>query len=160
MFLPVIGAVVGTSLGIMQWLALRSGFQVAGWALASAIGVGVGLTLGTTMIEFLGLTKGNIIDELVGLTVIGTAFGVSLGVMQWLVLRRVGPGTAWWIPANAIGMGVGFLVGGLMAAALVGSFRNAGGLIMIVVFSGLAVGALTGFILPRLIPPQVQVRET
>jgi hypothetical protein len=55
-----------------------------------------------------------------------------------------------WVPASALASGLGFLIGGLAAVAVVGGFRSLAGLAIVGVAGGVLSGALGGLILGRL----------
>ncbi|MGK7876115.1 MAG: protein kinase [Xenococcaceae cyanobacterium] len=99
----VICALGGPAVGIMQWVVLR---QVVGrawwWVLATAVGEVVGGAVGYAAIDRLGYYK------LLGYTLFGVLGGSVVGIMQWVILRRVVNRAWWWVLANAVGVGVGF----------------------------------------------------
>ena len=103
--------VLGLTLGIAQWFALRSYIHKASlWILATAIGfplgLGIGMAVGfTTSQSISDYSQANAI--LFVTWSIGFVFGP--GIAQWLVLRRQVKRASWWILANAIGLFIGFL---------------------------------------------------
>ena len=52
----------------------------------------------------MGLTAGLV----AGFATFGAVLGASLGVMQWLVLRRQLSRSGWWILAGSVGGAVSF----------------------------------------------------
>ena len=81
-----------------------------GWMIASAVGAGVGVILWTglgTSLEALGVSP----DSPLPAAVAGTAFGTSLGVGQWLALRRRLRGAGGWIVATGLGFTTVFVIG-------------------------------------------------
>ena len=68
------------------------GFGVL-WFLASAIGMAIGFTGGF----FLAGYTAEALGEPMGISLLGISVGSSVGLMQWLVLRRYASGTGWWI---------------------------------------------------------------
>jgi hypothetical protein len=104
---------VGLSFGIMQWLILRRYMPRAGWwVLVSTLGwiLGFGvLALADKFTE--NLVTGAIQPEVSAL-VFFLAAGASLGILQWLVLRRHMLQAGWWVLANVVGWGIlGLIVG-------------------------------------------------
>ena len=71
--------------------------------------------------------------------------GAVIGGGQWLVLRRLLPGAAWWIAATALGQAVGLAVG----APLVGYRTGPRDLALQGAITGLAIGALQALVLRR-----------
>jgi hypothetical protein len=114
----VSGAVFGASVGIAQWLVLRRQVSRAGrWVLASAIGGVVGLAIAVAMILRLnlvdtGFLSASIGDDVVAAAVLGmvTLIGGSLGIAQWLVLRRQVSRSGWWVLASSAGPAVIYFV--------------------------------------------------
>jgi hypothetical protein len=101
----------------LVWMATFLGFPIGG--------------------ELAVLLVGSIEGVVTG-AVAGVVAGSAIGTAQWLVLRgRPGVGAA-WIPATAIGLGVGDAVG----AALTGAGTGIGSLIVTGLASGVAVGML------------------
>ncbi|MCH8876689.1 MAG: hypothetical protein IIA89_07670 [Chloroflexi bacterium] len=152
----VFGAVIGASLGIAQWLVLRrqvsepassaspwpfswrllweSDLGIAQWldarvipllrrtwVLASTVGGTVGVAVGGTV--------GEVVGGAVGVAVAATVIGASLGIAQWLVLRRQVSRAGWWVLASTVGFvatfavtsAVSFVVGGAMGGAITGA---------------------------------------
>lgn len=101
---PSDGAVIGIAIGIGQWLVLRrdSGYQTAWWALASSVGFAIGKDVGDMLAAAVSGPAAVGLDGLV--------IGASLGVVQWLVLRRHVADPGWWIAASAIAWAIGWSV--------------------------------------------------
>ena len=130
-------------------------FSIA-WVVANALGVSIGVwggdvfavlaaravraafggyhTVGGTM-SIPGIA-GHAVGILTGLIAGGAVFGATLGVVQWLVLRRRLYGMARWVVATA---GGGAVAGALVAALASG----VPGLVLFSVFAGL-IGAVAG----------------
>jgi hypothetical protein len=108
----------------LRWLPTFVGF-IAGGALATA-------------------ASGRL-DSLAAAVVGGALAGAVIGGGQWLVLRRLLPGAAWWIVATAVGQAAGLAVG----AALVGYETGPGDLAVQGAVTGLAIGALQALVLRR-----------
>jgi len=95
------GAVIGISVGIMQWLALKGHINRAGWwILASIIGFAVGNAVGDAFAQA--------VPGAVGFGLSGAAIGASLGIAQWFVLRRHVAQAQWWVLANVLAWAVGW----------------------------------------------------
>ena len=76
------------------------------WVLASTVGFAVGGVVG-------GVVGGK-----VGQPVGGAVFGASVGIAQWLVLRRQVSRPSWWVLASTVGFAVGFAMGGEVGRAV------------------------------------------
>jgi hypothetical protein len=111
-------AIVGLSVGAMQWLVLRR--HVAGlqrWAVFTALGFALG-------------------------TFAFWAFmGVGVGLMQWLLLRRDLNKTGWWPVLSAVAWPLGYLMGGVMGSAMGTSLLSN---LLSVGLAGVIIGAITG----------------
>ena len=95
--IAVTGAVIGISIGIAQWLVLRSKLVRSGWwILASAGGFAVAFgAIGS-------------VEEVVAITfAVGVA---SVGIAQWLVIRTEVPRSGWWVLASAVSIAAGFAI--------------------------------------------------
>ena len=79
----------------LRWLPTFVGF-IAGGALATAV-------------------SGRL-DSLPAAVAGGALAGAVIGGGQWLVLRRLLPGAAWWIAATAVGQAAGLAVGGALVS--------------------------------------------
>jgi hypothetical protein len=82
-----------------------------------------------------------------------SAAGVSVGVLQWLILRRIRAGAIWWIPANL----VGWLVAGTLGTAFGFILLGAGVPLPVAwvlgwAFVGLVGAVILGFALGRMPP--------
>jgi hypothetical protein len=117
------GAVLGVSLGTLQWILLRRHMSGAGWwIVATMLGRGAGFALikaaTPTLSEVLG---GGPIYGFVN----GAGVGTLLGAMQWLVLRGRTHRAGWWVLASGLGAGLGFaldqVVGQLVGLAITGT---------------------------------------
>jgi hypothetical protein len=128
----IMGAVVGGTIGTLQWLALRRhGTRSPWWVAASIIAWGAGAPA-----ELIG-----------GLTLSIAVLAVLAGILQGLALRDVVPRSHWWwfpanlvawsvflgivrltsqLPSPAVGIGVGFtLVAAITGMAMVWMLRVA-----------------------------------
>lgn len=100
---PTDGAVIGIAIGIGQWLALKKWIKGSGWWIpASIVGFGVGKDVGDLVTQAIPGAVGSGLD--------GLALGTSIGLAQWLVLRRHAARAWWWILASAIAWAVGWSV--------------------------------------------------
>ena len=82
------------------------------------------------------------VDSLSAAVLGGVVTGAGLGAAQWALLRRRGIGVG-WIPATAVGLGVGLAVG----AALVSYRTDITSLVVMGAVSGLGVGLAQGALL-------------
>ncbi len=147
----VIGAIAGGFAGAIQSFALPPEVpRGLAWALATAGGMAIGLTVGTVGIEMLGFEKGNPTHEAFAIASIGAAAGACIGLAQYGILRRRVRQSGWWVLANTVASGAGFLFGGLAAVGLVGGFRSLAGLAILGATGGLLTGAIGGLAMRRL----------
>lgn len=147
----VIGAILGGVSGAVQSFGLPPGLRRRGaWILATTAGMAIGFTAGTVGGEQLGLEKGNPAHEALFIAILGLVTGAFAGLAQFWVLRGRVSRAGIWVPASALASGVGFLIGGLAAVALVGGFRSLAGLAIVGLTGGLLSGAFGGLVLGRL----------
>jgi hypothetical protein len=102
----VLGAVVGLLLGALQGLVLRPHFSKVGqlgsaavWLVATTLGWGGGFAVGAYLAQ-----RSELVEAAFGAAT-GVAVGASLGVLQWLVLRRHFSRAALWIPVSIFAWG-------------------------------------------------------
>lgn len=102
--LPLGGAAMGAWLGLVQWLVLRTKIsQIGKWVLASSIAGLVGAPL--SWVAFIIITNsplvyrpdGYYLSDWYSFISFGGILGLSLGVSQWVVLRRLGNRAVSWI---------------------------------------------------------------
>ena len=108
-FLTLIGAFGGASVGIAQWLVLRRQVARAGWwVLASIVGFALGFVvggpLGSATTSRAVFTP---VDVAVQFLLGGAGNGAPMGIAQWLVLRRQVGRAGWWVLASTVGLAVG-----------------------------------------------------
>jgi hypothetical protein len=114
LIVSLIPAAAGLALGAAQWLMLRKQISGAGWwvavtALGFALPIIMGIVLDTSPVN-LGLS--DMSDVAFG-AVVGFSLGITVGVAQWLMLRRQMAQAGWWVPASTLGFcgmaaGIGF----------------------------------------------------
>jgi len=121
----------------------------------------VGLTIGVTLVEQVGraVIGGPVNFRMLGVAAralsfgtIGVVGGVSLGLAQWLVLRRHATNCKSWIRVNAWSLGVGLAFGSILADALArttGTFASTG--ILLITGGGFA-GVCTARALVQIFP--------
>jgi hypothetical protein len=96
------GLIIGSAVGIAQWLVVRRRFAPIGWwVLLSIVGFGVGK--GVADASTAGLSG------VAGYGLAGGLIGLSVGIFQWLVLQRRVSGAAWWVPANVVAWAMGWI---------------------------------------------------
>ncbi|HEY6388149.1 MAG TPA: hypothetical protein VIX91_20920 [Candidatus Acidoferrum sp.] len=163
---PIVLSIVGLSLGTAQWPIIRRHLSSSWWwVVASAVGMALGLTAGVILVEQVGraIIGGPVNFRMLGVAeraasfaTIGVMAGGSLGLAQWLVLRRRAHKCKRWIRVNAWSLGAGLSCSSFLADALVarpGSLANA--VILLVIGSAVA-GAFTAKALVEIFPPSVQ----
>lgn len=147
------GVVFGAIFGATQWLALRRYLaSPVWWTLASILGGVIALVtsaLGEAGGELTRVEGAWAIGRLVGLTMGAIAAGVIVGIIQWLVLRKVVPHAGWWVLISPVGWGVSVLgataeIPGEVVAGLIGVLATG---CLGVVVCGAISGAMTGAIL-------------
>jgi hypothetical protein len=112
----VIGSAFGATVGTAQWFVLRKYFDRVGWwVLLTFIGWVAFWELNTMnlLVKAQGIA---FIPDLLNLAV----FGVILGVLQWLLLRKKIHSAGWWVLANIVGMMIASLVTDAISTALQG----------------------------------------
>jgi hypothetical protein len=126
------GLVIGSAIGVAQWLVLRRQISPVGfWPVASIVGFGAGKALSDSLLPGTA--------TLAGYALSGAVIGAVVGLMQGLVLGRSLRSALWWIPASAVAWGIGWIPIGLA--------ENGAGLSTIGTYLVSAVGAaLAGII--------------
>jgi hypothetical protein len=99
-------AVGGILVGVLQSLVLRRKIARAGWWVLA--GVGAAAVIGVVVFGV------GVVNTDVGWVVGASLFGIVVGVLQWLVLRRQVARAGWWVLASAVGWFVGMPVGGVL----------------------------------------------
>jgi hypothetical protein len=126
------GLIIGASIGIAQGLVLRRRIGSTGWwVLVSSVGFGVGKAAGEAVANGMPTAVAH------GLS--GAVIGVSVGVAQWLVLRRHVSRAKWWVVTTIAAWAVGW--------SLISLAEDSAGLstLMIYVVGGIGA-ALAGII--------------
>jgi hypothetical protein len=160
------GALEGFAVGYFQWAGLRlqlPSIPRRDWVKASVIAAATGWLLGMAPSTFFfgqentgDSSSGppNLVSILLAIP-LGVGAGALFGTAQWVVLRRHAANAATWITANALGWPIA-MVWIFMAASLPPDGTSAALLTLAGVsaglFSGLTVGAVTGYFLLRLVP--------
>ena len=147
-----LGAVAGAVLGAVHWVVLRRRVANAWpWVLSSSVAWAAAMATGVAIGKSVEFAPDHLLLSLgFGGVVMGAVVGLLLGGLQWLTLRAEIPGAGWWFVA----CGVGWAVGGLVAAGLVLTVEEGGGLLLLAVGAaiGLVAGAITGVAVVRLMP--------
>lgn len=153
------GGVEGAVLGAAQALVLRSGLPelpLGSWIGRTALGAAAAWAMGMTPSTMVDVGFGARAAMAAGIA-LTPALLVSIGVMQWTVLRKRLPKAGWWIPATAgawlCGLAVVFA-----AMALVDERTPRGSVIAVSVLGGLGMGAvaaaISGLAMARLLAGQ------
>jgi hypothetical protein len=125
----VFGVLIGVALGIAQWLVLRHRIPRAYlWVFASVVG-------GAVLAAF-GFAKGGAVGGPLG----GLVIGASLGIAQWLVLRRRVSQAYLYLAASIVGFALALSTGEAVGFAVGGA---AGWLVGGIMF-GIVAGTITG----------------
>jgi len=97
-------------IGLMQWLVLRRRLRHAGWwVLASIAGWTASDALAWRMFWLIRDTLGVAANYEFLAFLQRLSIGTSLGLLQWLLLRRQFSPSGWWVMANVVGLAVASL---------------------------------------------------
>lgn len=150
---PLVLGIVGLSLGTAQWPIVRRHFSPSwSWVVVSALGMALGLTVGVTLVEQVGraVVGGPVNFRTIGVVAralsfgsIGVLGGASLGLAQWLVLRRHVPRCKSWIQVNAWSLGAGLACGSILADVVLSRPGSLASTAILLVTGGAIVGART-----------------
>lgn len=150
---PITLTLAGSMLGASQALAIprmdRRGFR---WVVATALGLGLGMTAGIVTLEGIGrFLTGETLRlvglspslRFVGLGFVGVVTGVIVGLAQRLATLPLRLRKRGWVLASVLGFGLGLPGGGLAADLLAGGLRNPLGFGIFLGASGLLMGLIT-----------------
>jgi hypothetical protein len=161
---PVVLSIVGLSLGTAQWPIIRRYLSPSwSWVAFSALGTAIGLTLGVTLVEQIGraVMAGPVNFRSLGIAsralsfgTIGLLGGASLGLTQWLVLRRQVPRCKRWIAVNAWSLGAGLASGSLLADTFAGPAGSFASIAILLVTGGGVAGLCTARALAMIFTPR------
>lgn len=151
---PLMFLVTGLVVAVAQWCALQQRPAARRWIPASAVGLAVGLTAGTVLVEVVGeaitgqplrLHGAPALQLVLAFAVIGGAAGAAMGCGQWWSLRgRSGAVRARWILECTLAFVAAFWISlGLMEWAAGGVTSGRGGIGFLGVASVL-VGLFSG----------------
>jgi hypothetical protein len=132
------GLITGAVIGAGQWLVSRGRLRPAPWILATALGMGLGLLLGATIVGFR--------TSLADLAVMGAVSGVMLGVAQTLALPAQTKRRWWWAVAIPILWALGWIVTTLAGIPVDEQFTIFGA------SGAVTFSALSGLLLQGLLP--------
>jgi hypothetical protein len=158
---PVVTLLVGALMGASQWLESRRHFEHARrWLAATAIGLGIGLTVGVVAVELVGqavlgrpvrLLNLDPLAQSANMFIVGAVAGGILGSAQLLWFR----GLTWrWVTVSALGLGSGLFLGAGLANVLVGAINTAAGVSVLAISAGALLGLSTSQILMRCPTPR------
>lgn len=163
---PIVLSIVGLSLGTAQWPIIRRHLSSSWWwVVASALGMALGLTVGVILVEQIAraIIGGPVNFRMLGVTAraasfatIGALAGGSLGLAQWLVLRRHAHNCKRWIRVNAWSLGAGLACSSFLADALVARPGSLASAVILLVIGSIVSGACTAKALVEIFPPSVQ----
>jgi hypothetical protein len=137
------GALLGAVLGTAQALALRSRVAPLPWIGATAVGLAVGVTLGSAAVDY-GTGPAD-------LAVQGAISGAVLGVAQLLVLRDRLAGAWRWVPLTALAWTLGWTVTRAAGIDVERHYYNFGlsGALVATILTGLLAVTIMGHIPSR-----------
>ena len=126
------GALIGTGIGLVQWLVLSRYLPRAGWWIpATILGFAIGKAAGDSLAGH--------ITGLLGFALGGAMIGFLVGIAQWCVLSKKIPKPGWWILASAVGWAAGWTIINIMD-------ESAGGPISTIYLIGALGAAVAGLI--------------
>jgi hypothetical protein len=150
---PVVLTIAGSVLGTSQsWALCRFGRAGVLWVAATAVGLGVGMTLGIVAVETIGRALSGQQARLVtlspmgrfwGLGLVGVISGLAVGLAQQAVVRKGAIVSGPWVLWCTVGFGLGLPGGGLAADILLGGLRSPAGFALFLVVAGLVTGLVT-----------------
>lgn len=136
----MLGAGIGSMVGLMQRIVLRQYVSRSGWwVLASTAGFAVAFGGGYGVaVVALGYSDspGNL-AVLLGYTVVVAFGGAVAGILQWLVLRGQVSRAGWWVVASIVGWGLSMVTAGIIEGVLAAGFFAPPA-------AGAVLGAVTG----------------
>jgi hypothetical protein len=147
--LTIAGSVLGTSQSLALWRFGRSGVL---WVAATAVGLGVGMTLGIVAAETIGraisgqqvrLVSLSPLARVLGLGLVGSITGLAVGLAQRAAVRNDAIVKGPWVLTCTVGFGVGLPGGGLAADLLLGGLRSLVGFALFLGVAGLITGLVT-----------------
>jgi hypothetical protein len=158
------GIFLGASIGLAQWLVLRKQISWPGqWIIASTAGGAVGGTVALIA----GEITGEVTDAgFYGALAVGAAvIGISLGIAEWLVLRRYVSQAGWWVLASTVGIVVAIGLSNVLGQALHSVILSIVGddiarFLAMLIFGGLLLmgyGGITGAVLVWLLRQTVPI---
>jgi hypothetical protein len=107
------------------------------WVFASIVGLAVGI--GGSMAASL------VVSEILALL----AFGLLLGLAQWLVLRKIFPDAGWWLLANVLGIPLGFAAANTLHVVILWEASSVFNLALDFGILGLVLGTAQWLLLSR-----------
>jgi hypothetical protein len=130
----VAGAMVGCTLGLAQWWALKPLAVSFDWAWASGVSLALASPIAWTVVSYSTSVEALTVWGLIAGGVLGLGQGLSqrldiLKTLAWAALVSLAWGLAWFISANVIvdpesGYAVFGSTGALVATILLGLFLN------------------------------------
>ena len=170
----LLGAVVGplgmVVVALMQWFVLRGYIPAVrwlGWLLSTVLGQLVGMIMAVLVAVLLapriylmlGGWQANIggAVEFATALVRGVIFGLVIGFMQWLILRRYLQAAGWWVLAVTVAMAITSVISTLWLPDVGQEGFVALPLTMSV--TGVIVGAITGLVLTWLLRKPLKTRS-
>jgi hypothetical protein len=127
------GAATGVVIGAAQWLVSRRRLRPLRWVLATSLGMGLGLLVGATAVDF-GTSLGE-------LALMGAITGVALGLAQALALPSGSSRRWWWAAAMPVLWSLGWVVTTLAGITVEEQFTIFG------MSGGITFTALSGLLL-------------
>jgi hypothetical protein len=145
-FVPAIGLLTGS----LQYGLLRRYLPRMGWWMpATLLGYALGLLLTLLLREAL-ISSGTAAAfyQSSAQNVSFVFLGLSIGMAQWLLLRRRLPRAGWWIVANVVGWG--------LLALIIGGMLGLFGIMALGLLPSSVTAVMLGLLMNQLPPPEGQ----
>lgn len=130
--------IISIPIGLAQWLVLRRLIPLSPvWMLTIPAGFVLSFLIYSSIPDALR----PIVDDeaTLTLTIIYTAYGATIGLAQWVILRRHFARSSIWILGSSVGIGLGF--GLVLATDLINQSGFISGIVVLLVY-GIATGLI------------------
>jgi hypothetical protein len=135
--------IISLPIGIMQWLAMRRFFHASIlWILSIPLGILLYFLIYQAIPD--GLWQMVDDESVTTLTALYLLVGFTIGLPQWLMLRRQFSASSLWLLGSTAGVGFSFWL--ILATDLINQSGVSAGILGVLVYP-----VITGFILTRLI---------
>ena len=100
----VLGVCMGTIIGFLQYFVLKNIFEIQSkkWVLATLIGITFGLAINFALPDPTSIRNFSLSFYQTIRIIVVIVSSISLGVSQWMVLRKIFSRAEWWIVAAGV----------------------------------------------------------